>query len=266
MATQVIMPKVDMVMETGTFVEWLAEEGEQVVKGEPLFVILTDKASIEIEAPGSGVLAGSTVQPDDVVPVSEVIAYILEPGEELPTEAASAPAAAPEPVPPAAQVAAPQAEPVPTPSTDGKVRATPVARRLAAELGIDLGTLTGRGPHGRIQKADVLAAAESGVAVPLAVQAAAAPVSALTLPLPVQNDDLLLFLRDGVGLHGSGLLAQFGRAEPEHRGGINRQLDTAACRINLETFYTGWIPQHDVAFQQIGCQGKGLCLGSIGIV
>jgi pyruvate dehydrogenase E2 component (dihydrolipoamide acetyltransferase) len=74
MATAVIMPKVDMVMETGTFVEWLKGEGEHVEKGEPLFVIMTDKASIEIESPGSGVLAGVRAKPDQVIPVTEVIA------------------------------------------------------------------------------------------------------------------------------------------------------------------------------------------------
>ena len=166
MATEIIMPKVDMVMDDGTFVEWLKREGDHVKKGEPLFVILTDKANIEIESPANGILAGVRAQPDDVIPVTEVIAYILEPGESLPAEAA--PAAAPAP---------PQAEPVAAPgiaepmaaqaagpvSGDGKVRATPVARRLAAELGIDLAQVVGRGPRGRIHKADVLTFAERQV-------------------------------------------------------------------------------------------------------
>jgi len=71
----------DMVMETGTFVEWFKQEGQQVVKGEPLFTILTDKAAIEIESPASGILAGVSAKPNDVIPVSETIAYILAPGE-----------------------------------------------------------------------------------------------------------------------------------------------------------------------------------------
>jgi len=103
MATAVIMPKVDMVMETGTFVEWMKQEGDQVEKGSPLFVIMTDKASIEIEAPASGVLAGVRAKPDDVIPVTEVIAYILEPGEDLPAEtpraASVSPASPPAPAP-----------------------------------------------------------------------------------------------------------------------------------------------------------------------
>ena len=88
MATEVIMPKVDMVMETGTFVEWLKKEDEQVSKGDPLFIITTDKAAIEVEAPADGILAGITAKADDVIPVTEVIAYILAPGEALPAKAA----------------------------------------------------------------------------------------------------------------------------------------------------------------------------------
>src|SRR5512133_2353589 len=94
MATEVIMPKVDMVMETGTFVEWLKKEGEQVNKGDALFVITTDKAAIEIESPADGILSGVRAKVDDVIPVTEVIAYILAPGEALPTRVAPQPAAA----------------------------------------------------------------------------------------------------------------------------------------------------------------------------
>lgn len=179
MATEVIMPKVDMVMDAGTFVEWLKEEGDHVEKGEPLFIILTDKANIEIESPASGILSGVRVQPGDEIPVTEVIAYILEPGEELPSApAAEAPSAAA-----SAATAAPGREA--TARTEeiaeagaGKVRATPVARRLSAEMGIDLTQLTGRGPRGRIHKADVLAFAEQ--------QQAARPrvAPALQVPLP----------------------------------------------------------------------------------
>ena len=183
MATAVIMPKVDMVMETGTLVEWLKEEGAQVEKGDPLFVIMTDKAGIEIESPASGFLAGVTAKPDDVVPVTETIAYILAEGEELPAEAAAPPPAAP----PAAKVeqaaltpvappqAAPFAAPAPGPG-DGKIRATPVARRMASELGVNLALVQGRGPRGRVHKADVLAFAEQGVQAPAMPAAAAVPL------------------------------------------------------------------------------------------
>jgi len=181
MATEVIMPKVDMVMDTGTLVEWLKQEGDLVEKGEPLFVIMTDKASIEIEAPASGVLAGVRAKPDDVIPVSEVIAYLLEPGEELPGGAEAPPAQAPAQEPAAPPAAEEEAAVVPPAA--GKVRTTPVARRLASELGVDLSQVPGRGPRGRIQKEDVLAFAQSQPEVARGtVAAAAAP--ALRVPLP----------------------------------------------------------------------------------
>lgn len=188
MATEVIMPKVDMVMDEGTFVEWLKEEGAPVKKGEPLFIILTDKANIEIEAPASGVLAGVRAQPGDEIPVTEVIAYILEPDEPLPAGAETRLAAAPLADAPTGARTAPGPEAVTSPVVPpgagaGKVRATPVARRLAAEIGIDLAQVKGRGPRGRIHKADVLAFAERQ---PVAVEpgVAAASVALLRVPLP----------------------------------------------------------------------------------
>jgi pyruvate dehydrogenase E2 component (dihydrolipoamide acetyltransferase) len=155
MATEVIMPKVDMVMETGTFIEWLKKEGDTVSKGEALFVTNTDKAAIEIEAPADGILAGVKAGPGDVIPVTEVIAYILKPGEALPVGAApQLEAAAVAVVEAAAVVEAVQAA---IPVQLGKVRASPLARRIAEEMQIDLSLVSGRGPRGRIHKADVLA-------------------------------------------------------------------------------------------------------------
>ena len=161
MATEVIMPKVDMVMETGTFVEWLKPEGDRVNKGDPLFIISTDKANIEIESPGDGVLAGVTAKINDVIPVTEVIAYLLAPGEALPVKAVSRPIAA---IGTPSEAMAVAAQPVATcaeAAVTGKVRATPLARRLAEDLGMDLTKIVGRGPRGRIHKADVLASQKS---------------------------------------------------------------------------------------------------------
>ncbi len=186
MAAEVIMPKVDMVMDTGTFVEWLKNEGDHVQKGEPLFVILTDKANIEIEAPTSGVLAGLRARPNDVIPVTEVIAYILEPGESLPSEAgtpaaAVAAAGAPTSAPPPEPVTA-EATPAEVETADGKIRATPAARRLAAELRIDLAWVSGSGAQGRIHKNDVLAFAEQRQPAVEAQPSVTVPV--LEIPLP----------------------------------------------------------------------------------
>jgi pyruvate dehydrogenase E2 component (dihydrolipoamide acetyltransferase) len=194
-ATEIIMPKVDMVMETGTFVEWLKKEGEHIGKGEPLFIITTDKANIELESPGDGILAGIKAKPNDVIPVTEVIGYLLAAGEALPAHAAPQPAAAVS-APSTTRVAA-AAEPpaaMAKAAEPGKVRATPLARRLAQDLGVDLKQVSGRGPLGRIHKADVLAhpqppalrssapaAASAGVA-PLAIPAPAGPAAQIPLP------------------------------------------------------------------------------------
>jgi pyruvate dehydrogenase E2 component (dihydrolipoamide acetyltransferase) len=190
MATEVIIPKVDVIMETGTFVEWLKNEGDAVKRGEPLFIMMTDKANIEVESPSEGILAGLRAKPDDVLPVTEVIAYILEPGEALPTEPEPTPTAVveataavgtkPEPAPAVAATAAP-----PPPVADGKVRATPAARRLAADLGVDLSQVTGTGSNGRVHKANVLAYAEQQpAAVAQMPRSPMAGAPALNIPLP----------------------------------------------------------------------------------
>jgi pyruvate dehydrogenase E2 component (dihydrolipoamide acetyltransferase) len=157
MATEIIMPKVDMSQETGTFVEWLKKEGAQVNKGDPIFVITTDKAAIECESPADGILAGVTAKPDDVIPVTEVIGFVLAPGESLPVKAAPQ-AVITLSAPTAAETAPVILEQVTSESNvTGKVRITPLARRLAKELNMDLTQISGRGPRGRIHKADVLA-------------------------------------------------------------------------------------------------------------
>ena len=181
MATEVVMPKVDMVMETGTFVEWCKQEGEHVRQGETLFVIITDKAAIEVESPKDGVLAGLNAKVDDVIPVGQVIAYILAVGEALPLKAA------PELI---ITLAAPAVEAVAETLSAaysespvaGKVPATPLARRMAQDLGMDLALITGRGPRGRIHKADVLAFQQLQ---PLAGQADCPAVAAPVLSIPV---------------------------------------------------------------------------------
>lgn len=162
MAVEVILPKVDMVMETGTFAEWHKQEGQEVLKGEPLFTIITEKAAIEVEAPASGILAGVTAKPNDVIPVSATIAYILAPGERLPEQRGPVGAAVSQMATAGStdhsgaalvEIASPT-------KSERSVRASPVARRMAAEMGVPLNRLSGRGPRGRIQRADVLEAAQ----------------------------------------------------------------------------------------------------------
>ncbi|HKJ26099.1 MAG TPA: dihydrolipoamide acetyltransferase family protein [Anaerolineales bacterium] len=144
MAVEIILPKVDMDQETGTIVEWRKSEGEQVTEGEILLVIETDKVAIDVEAPGSGKLAGVSGKPGDVFPIGTVIGFLLAEGEEFPQQE-QLPAANGEPVP--ASTSAPEPSPV---------SATPVARNMAATHGIDLGTVSS-GDGKKITKADVQA-------------------------------------------------------------------------------------------------------------
>ncbi len=152
MATPVIMPKFGMAQEEGTVIRWLKQEGDRVEKGDVLLEVMTDKVDMEVEAQGSGILQGIRVGPGETVPVTTVLAYILEPGEALPEDATPAQATA---------QAASQASPTAEGTGTSAVKASPVARRMAAEQGIDLAQLRGSGPGGRITKEDVLAAVQA---------------------------------------------------------------------------------------------------------
>jgi pyruvate dehydrogenase E2 component (dihydrolipoamide acetyltransferase) len=192
--TQVIMPKMGDGMEEGTLVEWLKQEGEAVKMGEPIATIQTDKATLEMESPGTGKLAGFLIGSGDTVPVGQPIAAILKEGEDLPGDwkgggngkaAQSAPKEAPKEEPAAdegkveraePQHAAVSAEEPRAISESGRVKASPVARSLAKEHGVDLAVVEGSGPGGRIIKKDVMAAAESG-ARPAARTQEAAPAA-----------------------------------------------------------------------------------------
>ena len=142
MATDVIMPKVDMDQETGTVAQWLKKEGDEVKQGETILEIETDKVAIEVEAPATGILSGILVDEGETVPIATTIAYILEPGEALPETAK--PAQAEE------KPAAPTVQ-----QTDWEVPVTPVARNMAAAEGVDLSAVQGTGPQGRVTKKDV---------------------------------------------------------------------------------------------------------------
>jgi pyruvate dehydrogenase E2 component (dihydrolipoamide acetyltransferase) len=178
-ATEVILPRLGQGMESGTIVRWLKSEGEPVAKGEPLFELDTDKVTQEVEAETNGVLLKIAVAEGEV-PVGQTVAFIGAEGEdvpEVPSEEPAAPAAAKE-----ASNSLLQANEAPAPATaaagNGRIKASPLARRLARERGIDLATLRGSGPEGRIVAEDV----ERGE---VAAPAAAAPSnSLLQAPVP----------------------------------------------------------------------------------
>src|SRR6476661_6630085 len=179
MATEIKLPRLGQGMESGTIVKWLKSEGESVEKGEPLYELDTDKVTQEVEADASGVLLKIAVEEGEVE-VGKTIAVIGEQGEEvsISENGAKAQEAAPAASAPA-EASAPGTSPVqdsgPVPKErGGRIKASPLARRIARERGIDLAQLRGTGPDGRIVAEDV-ERAEAQPAVATASAAAAAP-------------------------------------------------------------------------------------------
>ena len=190
MSKKVQMPALSPTMEEGTLAKWLVKEGDTVSSGDLLAEIETDKATMEFEAVDEGKIAKILIsEGSEGVKVGTVIAIIAEEGEDL-AEAAQSDAAAPKadakPKAEAAASAAPAADPAPAAKVDAvpakqdgkRVKASPLARRIAEQSGIDLASLKGSGPNGRVVKAD-LEGAEKGAprAAQAAAPAAAAPTS-----------------------------------------------------------------------------------------
>jgi pyruvate dehydrogenase E2 component (dihydrolipoyllysine-residue acetyltransferase) len=170
MANEVKLPRLGQGMEAGTVNKWLKSEGDTVAKGEPLFEVDTDKVTQEVESDFAGTLL-KIVLPEGEAPVGQTIAYIGEPGEEIAESAAPEPKA---PKPGSAEPnqvrESPAPAPAPASSNGGRIKASPLARRIARERGIDLATLTGTGPEGRIIAEDVERGASAAPkAVPAAV-------------------------------------------------------------------------------------------------
>ncbi|MFM7752951.1 MAG: dihydrolipoamide acetyltransferase family protein [Cyanobium sp.] len=223
MAThEIFMPALSSTMTEGKIVEWLKQPGDRVERGESVLVVESDKADMDVEAFQEGFLAAVLMPAGGTAPVGETIGLIVETEAEIAEAAAKAPAApaaaaapAPAPAPaapaaapaPAAPVAvpappAPAATPAPAPvaapasSASGRVVASPRAKKLASQLGVDLGSLRGSGPHGRIQADDVLAATGQPVSVPRvaegngpAVSAAAGQGNGAAAPAPAPAGD-----------------------------------------------------------------------------
>lgn len=197
MATDVILPVLGMAQDTGKIVEWLKNEGEYVNEGEPLVVIETDKAAVDLEAPASGILARITAAAGDEVPVAQVIAVILADADVAATTSVAATSASaahtessaiasmPEPLAGAERFAHTGTRSLDAGTMtggNGRQLASPKARRMATEYGLDIATLPGTGPGGVVVAADVLAAstsvapsASAMVMTPSALVAATAP-------------------------------------------------------------------------------------------
>ncbi len=201
MPTKILMPALSPTMTEGKLSRWLKKEGDTISSGDVIAEIETDKATMEVEAVDEGVLAKIVVpEGTEAVPVNQVIALLLAEGEDASAlEGGDAPAAAaPAPKPNGAAPPAPAAEPAPAPEAapapaaapapqaGGRVFASPLARRLAKEAGLDLAAIKGSGPHGRIVKADVEAAkaAPRPAAKPEAAPKAEAPKPAAPVAAP----------------------------------------------------------------------------------
>jgi len=179
MATDVLMPRLSDSMEEGTVLKWLVEQGGAVKRGEPLVEIETDKANMTYEADTDGVLIELLAQEGDTLEVGQPIARIGAEGEaaEAPAAKAEAPAKQPDPE---AEEREPQPQPVAKPN-GGRVKASPIAKRIASEIGVELSQIEGTGPGGRIVRADVEAAQSKPAPKPKsapAAEPAAAPESA----------------------------------------------------------------------------------------
>jgi pyruvate dehydrogenase E2 component (dihydrolipoamide acetyltransferase) len=165
MATEVILPRLGQGMESGTIVRWLKSEGEPVEKGEPLFELDTDKVTQEVEAEAAGVLLKIAIAEGEV-PVGQTVAFIGSAGEDVPEVAAAAPVEEPEASEPAEPVREAEDPRHEVASGNGRIKASPLARRIARERGIELAQVRGTGPDGRIVAEDVTRAGKPGVAEP----------------------------------------------------------------------------------------------------
>ncbi len=197
MATKVHMEALSPTMEEGQVVRWLKREGDPVAQGDILAEIETDKATMELVARGEGVLRRRLVAEGATAPVGDVIAIIAEESEDISSLEAAVPASdASEAGGPAPQMVDEGGSPEQPAAVDGtvsrpespasgRVRASPVARRLALEAGVDLASLSGSGPAGRIVKRDVERAAQAGSAPQVAVEAPATEAGPEMVDVPL---------------------------------------------------------------------------------
>ena len=208
MAIKITMPALSPTMESGTLAKWLIKEGDEVTSGDVIAEIETDKATMEVEAVDEGVVGKILVaEGTEEVPVNEVIAVLLEEGEDASVVDVMANA----PVPPAVftpdKPAEQTTEPAPAvpavsaasnsaPAQQGeRIFASPLARRIAGQEGIDIGAVKGTGPRGRIIKRDIEAALASGVTSEPAAKAAPAGGPAVAQAMP--DDAIVSLFKEG---------------------------------------------------------------------
>ncbi len=188
------MPALSSTMTEGKIVEWLKQPGDKVARGESVLVVESDKADMDVESFQDGYLAAVLMPAGSTAPVGETIGLIVETEAEIadaqakvPSAPAAAPASAPAPVPTPAAVQTPAPTPAPAPVAapapsapvvnDGRIVASPRAKKLASQIGVDLATVRGSGPHGRIQAEDVEQASGQPISVPRVAEGTAPAAS-----------------------------------------------------------------------------------------
>ena len=185
MAVSVVMPALEMAQETGKVISWRKREGEQVAKGEPLLEVETDKAVVEVESPGDGILSAVSAREGAVIPVGQTIAWLLAPGEAPPITTARAQTGRRTDSASTGPGAARASVSNLSQSSPSEIRISPKARRLAREHGVDVTSLRGSGAGGEILAEDVLNVAKSAGATAPAPTAA---VSAQSKPQAIAGE------------------------------------------------------------------------------
>jgi pyruvate dehydrogenase E2 component (dihydrolipoamide acetyltransferase) len=199
--TDIFMPALSSTMTEGKIVEWLKQPGDKVARGESVLVVESDKADMDVESFQDGYLAAVLMPAGSTAPVGETIGLIVETEAEIADAqakapsapaAASSPAPAPAPTPAAVQAPAPTPAPAPAPVAapapsapvvnNGRIVASPRAKKLASQMGVDLATVRGSGPHGRIQAEDVEQASGQPISVPRVAEGTAPAASAAGAP------------------------------------------------------------------------------------
>ena len=276
MATHdIFMPALSSTMTEGKIVEWLKQPGDKVGRGESVLVVESDKADMDVESFQDGYLAAVLMPAGSTAPVGETIGLIVEteaeiadaqakapssPASSTPAQSAPAPATSPEPTPAAVVTApsapAPRPAPAPAPSAtgsaapvinDGRIIASPRAKKLAAQLGVDLATVRGSGPHGRIQAEDVQLAGGQPVSVPrvaegttAAATGAPAPASGSAPSAPAGNS----FGRPGETVPFNTL-----------QGAVNRNMEASLAVPCFRVGYTITTDKLDAFYKQVKPKG-----------
>ena len=273
MATHdIFMPALSSTMTEGKIVEWLKQPGDKVGRGESVLVVESDKADMDVESFQDGYLAAVLMPAGSTAPVGETIGLIVETEAEIadaqakapssPSQSAPAPATSPEPAPPAeAQVPSATAPKAPAPKApapsaaistapvvnDGRIIASPRAKKLATQLGVDLATVRGTGPHGRIQAEDVQQAGGQPVSVPrvaegttAAATGAPAPASGSAPAAPPGNS----FGRPGETVPFNTL-----------QGAVNRNMEASLAVPCFRVGYTITTDKLDAFYKQVKSKG-----------